>query len=189
MSQYLYLYIRPTGPAKPQGEEGDPKTMIGYIQQPFLGGLLSPQLDVMEREGSEEPFAVIQAEAICCIAGMCCDHTFTVKDPNGNYMGKIVKERPEGLGQMAKELATDADNFTLYTPKDMDVKRKATMLSALHLVDYMFFENEGDLNIDIVNQKCKCKCCDMYCFGCVVPCACNCDCSGGGGDGDYSGDD
>ena len=45
---------------------------------------------------------------------MCSDHTFTVTDANGNYMGKIVKERPEGLAQVAKELGTDADNFTLY---------------------------------------------------------------------------
>jgi hypothetical protein len=163
----------------------DPNALIGYIQQPVGGGGLSPQLNVMNREGGE-PIATIQAEAVCCIAGMCCDHTFTIKDPNtGRKLGKIVKERPEGLAQVAKELATDADNFTMYVPKDMDPKKKGTMLAALHLIDYMFFEDEGDANCDVVNQKFKFKCCDMYCFGCVCPCHCNCDCGGGGGGDDH----
>ena len=164
--------------------EEDPSKMIGYIQQPVGGGMLSPQLNVMNREGGE-PIAVIQAKAVCCIAGICCDHTFIIKDPNtGRTLGKIVKERPEGLSQVAKELATDADNFTMYVPHTMAPKNKGVMLAALHLIDYMFFENEGDLNCDLVNQKCKFKCCDMYCFGCVCPCNCNCDCGGGGDDHD-----
>ena len=151
----------------------DPSKLIGYIQQPFMGGGLSPQLDVMDREGGE-PIATIQAEGVCCVAGICCDHTFTVKDPSGKKIGKIVKERPEGLAQVAKELATDADNFTIHVHRDIHPKKKATMLAALHLVDYMFFENEGDANVDFVNQNCQFKCCDMYCCGCVIPCSCNC---------------
>lgn len=162
--------------------EEDPTKMIGYIQQPVGGGMFSPQLNVMNREGGE-PIATIQANAFCCIGGMCCDHTFTIKDPaTGKKMGKIVKERPQGLAQVAKELATDADNFTMYVNKDMNPKTKGTMLAALHLIDYMFFENEGDANIDLVNKGCKFKCCDLYCFGCVCPCHCNCEACGGDGD-------
>ena len=89
-------------------------------------------------------------------------------------MGKIVKERPGSLAQIAKELTTDADNYTMYFPKEMDVKNKANMLAALHLIDYMFFEDEGDLNLDIRNQKCSYKCCDFYCCGCVLPCKVQC---------------
>ena len=81
-----------------EGGEPDPSQIMGYIKQPVGGGILSPTLEVMEREGAD-PFATITAEATCCIGGMCCDHTFTVTDTNGNYMGKIVKERPEGLAQ------------------------------------------------------------------------------------------
>lgn len=170
------------GEGHPESEE-DPAKMIGYIQQPVGGGIFSPQLNVMNREGGE-PIATIQSNATCCIAGMCCDHTFTIKDPvTGRKMGKIVKEKPEGLQQVAKELATDADNFTMYVNQDMHPKTKGTMLAALHLIDYMFFENEGDANCDVVNKKCKFKCCDLYCFGCVCPCNCNCDCCGGD-DGD-----
>ena len=149
-------------------KEPNPEHLIGYIKQPIMGGMLSPTLDVMDRDGDgAEPFATIQAEATCFIGGMCCDHTFTVKDPNtGAYMGKIVKERPEGLSNIVKELGTDADNFTLYVNKDMNVKRKANMLAALHLIDYWLFEDEGDFKLDLVNQECSIKCCDCYCFGC-----------------------
>ena len=100
-----------------------------------------------------------------------------VKDANGNEVGKLVKERPESLGQLATELASDADVFTLHVNQSVPVQKKATMLAAIHLIDYMFFENEGEVNLDFVNGQCSFKCCDMYCCGCVCPCACDC---GGG---------
>jgi len=162
--------------------EGSSGAPIALVKQPIMGGGFSPQLDIMDREGGELQ-ATIKAEACCFIGGICCDHTFTATDPDGNYIGKIVKERPEGLGEAMKEMMSDADIFTFYVKKEVDVKKKASMLAALHLLDYMFFENEGDLNLDFVNQKCSFKCCDMYLCGCKVPCACNC-----GGDGDSDGD-
>lgn len=176
-----FLVLQPLhfkGDLKAHGEP-DESHRIGYIQEPIMGGVFSPTLNVMEREG-DEPFATIKANAVCCIGGICCDHTFMVTDPSsGEYMGKIVKERPEGLAQAMKELGTDADNFTMYVPKDMDVKKKANMLASLHLIDYWFFENEGDAELDCVNSGCKFKCCDMYCCGCICPCSCDC-----GGDND-----
>jgi hypothetical protein len=43
--------------------------MIGYIKQPFLGGMFSPKLNVMDREGGQT-IATIQAQAKCFIGGM-----------------------------------------------------------------------------------------------------------------------
>ena len=43
--------------------------MIGYIRQPFLGGMFAPKVNVMDREGGQE-IATVQAEAKCCIGGM-----------------------------------------------------------------------------------------------------------------------
>lgn len=157
---------------------------IAYIKQPFLGGGLSPTLEVMDREDGEH-LATIKANAVCCIAGICCDHTFEVTDAQGNPLGKIVKTKPSGLGEMAKEMVSDADVFAMeFAKKDTDVKTKASMFAALHLIDYMFFENEGELNIDAVNQSCSFKCCDLYCCGCVCPCACSC----GGNDEEEGGE-
>lgn len=161
--------------SKTGSDKPDPSQMIGYVKEPFLGGLLSPKLNVMDREGGRE-IATIQAEAkCCCIGGMCCNHTFHVKDPqSGRSLGKIVKERPGNLAQIAKELTSDADNFTLHVDPTLPVAQKATFLAALHLVDYMFFEDEGDLSVDFRNQSCKYKFCDWYFCGAVVPCRVSC---------------
>merc|ERR1712125_259239 len=115
-----------------------------------MGGGLSPKLEIMDREDGEL-IATVTADATCFIGGMCCDHTFQVEDENGENIGKIVKERPENAAQFGKELMTDADNFTLEVNKDLTTAKKASIFSALHLIDYMFFENEGDVNIDVVN--------------------------------------
>lgn len=160
-------------------------TQIAYIKQPMGGGMLSPTLEIMDRDGSdEEPVATVTANAICCIGGICCDHTFLVTDNNGNEIGKIVKERPESIGQIAQELGTDADNFTMYVQESLDPSKKAAMLATLHLVDYMHFEDEGAANLDIMNGHCQFKCCDLYCCGCVVPCHCSCGSKGDGDEGE-----
>jgi hypothetical protein len=158
---------------------------IAYIKEPLFGGMLSPTLEIMDRDGSDEtPMATVKANAICCIGGICCDHTFIVSDADGNEMGKIVKERPESIAQVAQEIGTDADNFTMYVPKSLEPAKKAAMLAALHLVDYMLFEDEGAGNLDIMNGKCQFKCCDLYCFGCILPCSISC----GGRDGEEDGE-
>mmetsp|Transcript_46208 Transcript_46208/g.111999 ORF Transcript_46208/g.111999 Transcript_46208/m.111999 type:complete len:294 (-) Transcript_46208:125-1006(-) len=163
--------------------------VIGYIKQPILGGLLSPTLDLMDREESEEAYATIKANAVCCIGGVCCDHSFEVTDKNGTVVGKIVKTKPSSLGEFAKEMASDADAFALELNQEasLTAQQKANIFAGLYLIDYMFFENEGELKLDAVNQECSVKCCDMYCCGCVCPCSCNCggnddDEDGGGGD-------
>ncbi|KAF4519481.1 hypothetical protein B566_EDAN010090 [Ephemera danica] len=40
-----------------------------------------------------------------------------------------------------KESFTDADNFSVTFPKDLDVKMKAVMLGACFFIDFMHFEN------------------------------------------------
>lgn len=152
------------------------RNQVGYIKQPFLGGGLSPKLQVMERDG-EEPFATIESDAICCVAGLCCDHTFRLKDQNGQEIGKIVKQKPSSFGEIATEIVSDADVFAIEFDKNLDENKKASLFGALYLIDYMFFENEGEGNVDLVNQQCSFKCCDLYCCGCMCPCHCNC---GGG---------
>jgi len=161
------------------------RNQVGYIRQPFMGGGFSPKLQVMERDG-EDPYATIESTAFCCIAGLCCDHTFVVKDPTGNEIGRIVKQKPSNFQELATELASDADVFAIEFQKDLAVDKKATLFGALYLIDYMFFENEGEGKVDLVNQQCSFKCCDLYCCGCTCPC--HCSCGGGGGDEDGGGD-
>jgi len=161
---------------------------VGYVKQPLFGGGFAPKLEVMEREG-EEPYATIESDAMCCIAGLCCDHNFVVKDDEGNEIGRVVKQKPSSFQELAVELASDADVFAIDFKRDLDVRKKATMFGALYLIDYMFFENEGEGKVDLVNQQCSFKCCDLYCCGCILPCHCNCGGGGGDDDDDDDGDD
>lgn len=159
------------------------RSQVGYIKQPIFGGGFSPKLEVMDRDG-DEPYATIESNAMCCIAGICCDHTFTIKDPEGNEIGKIVKQKPSNFQELATEAISDADVFAIEFQKNLSTEKKATLFGSLYLIDYMFFENEGEGNVDLLNQNCSFKCCDLYCCGCTCPCTCSC----GGGDGGDSGE-
>ena len=73
---------------------------------------------------------------------------------NGDEVGKVTKQ----WSGPAKELFTDADNFGISFPMDLDVKCKLTLLAAVFLIvslmkilektnhffkDFMFFEDQG----------------------------------------------
>lgn len=74
---------------------------------------------------------LVESEATCCIAGLCCDHTFTIKDPEGNVIGKIVKQKPSSFEEVAIELASDSDVFAIEFQKNLDSNKKATLFGAL----------------------------------------------------------
>lgn len=44
---------------------------------------------------------------------------------------------------LARELYTDADNFSITFPLSLDVRAKAILLGAVFLIDFMYFENSG----------------------------------------------
>ena len=58
--------------------------------------------------------------------------------PDGQTeVGKISKK----WSGRFKESFTDADNFGISFPMDLDVKMKAVLLGAQFLIDFMFFED------------------------------------------------
>ena len=57
------------------------------------------------------------------------------------------KRYAQPLG-VVKEAFTDADNFSLTFPIDLDVKVKATLLGAVFLIDFMFFEKKNNESND-----------------------------------------
>lgn len=57
-----------------------------------------------------------------------------------NQVGKITKQW-SGIG---REMFTDAQNFGLTFPIDLDVKMKATLLGATFLIDFMYFERSNN---------------------------------------------
>ncbi len=65
--------------------------------------------------------------------------TFQIRR-NQQELGAITKKW-SGLG---KEFFTDADNFGILFPDGVDVNRKAVLLGAVFLIDFVHFENSGN---------------------------------------------
>merc|ERR1719500_2228285 len=109
-----------------------PGTIIGTISQQW--SIFNQKLLIKDEMG--RPVFRIEGP---CWTGSCCgsDVEFKVlcleKD---EQVGKITKQ----WTGLAEEMFTDADNFGINFPLDLDVKLKATLLGALFLIDYMFFE-------------------------------------------------
>ncbi|XP_007502135.1 phospholipid scramblase 1 [Monodelphis domestica] len=114
--------------------QSPPGVPIGYVVQkwhPFL-----PKFAVLN-EHQEEVLKIVGP----CVACSCCSNIdFDVKSLNEDaIVGKITKQ----WTGFVKEAFTDADNFSIQFPIDLDVKMKAVMLGACFLIDFMFFEKSG----------------------------------------------
>lgn len=55
-------------------------------------------------------------------------------------VGKVTKQ----WSGLVREAFTDADNFGISFPMDLDVNIKAVVLGACFLIDFMFFEKSGN---------------------------------------------
>mmetsp|Transcript_6083 Transcript_6083/g.15433 ORF Transcript_6083/g.15433 Transcript_6083/m.15433 type:complete len:166 (-) Transcript_6083:1080-1577(-) len=80
-----------------------------------------------------------RATGECCT---CYSQTFTVTDTSGSKVGK-VKKNWSGL---KKELFTDADTFSIHFPDQADASKRATLLGALFLIDFLYYEDNQNNN-------------------------------------------
>ncbi|XP_075860884.1 phospholipid scramblase 1 isoform X2 [Microcebus murinus] len=77
----------------------------------------------------------------CVVCSCCADIDFEIKSLDEQIVvGKISKQ----WSGFVREAFTDADNFGIQFPLDLDVKMKAVMVGACFLIDFMFFENTGN---------------------------------------------
>merc|ERR1719340_560803 len=98
--------------------------------------MCEPQFVVKDQDGN----VALRIEGPFCTFSICGDVEFKVLSPDGSAeVGKISKQWSGFL----KETFTDADNFGINFPMDLDVKMKATLLGALFLVDFMYFEKQN----------------------------------------------
>ncbi|XP_047498466.1 uncharacterized protein LOC125045305 [Penaeus chinensis] len=120
-----------------------PGTVIGSIHQEW--SILAPKFTV--RNASDD--VILRIEGPFCTYSICGDVEFQVLSPDGStQVGKISKQ----WTGLAKEVFTDADNFGITFPIDLDVKMKATLLGAVFLIDFMFFEKKGNKENDSVGM-------------------------------------
>jgi len=112
-----------------------PGTVIGYVIQQWsiCTPSCSPKFDICDEQ--KNPIMKIAGPA--CVVACCADIEFKVLALDGlTEVGKVTKQ---WMG-MVKEAFTDADTFGITFPMDLDVKAKATMLGAVMLIDFMYFE-------------------------------------------------
>lgn len=108
---------------------------IGYVCQTWSPCF--PKFSVQDAKGD----VVLRIEGPFCTCNCCGDVEFDVTSEDGNSkVGKISKQ----WSGLIKEHFTDADNFGINFPMDLDVNVKATLLGACFLIDFMYFERSGD---------------------------------------------
>ena len=97
----------------------------------------------------------------CLNIGSLCSGEFKVM-AGDTEIGKVEKQ----FGA-ARDVLTDADNFGVTFPLDLQVKCKLTLLAAVFLIDYMFYERElrthnsrPGVNCGLNCSECCCDCHD-----------------------------
>ncbi|XP_035751122.1 phospholipid scramblase 1 isoform X4 [Egretta garzetta] len=115
--------------------QAPPGTPVGYVVQNWHACL--PKFTIQD----ERRMDILRIIGPCVVCSCCEDINFEVKSVDETCtVGRISKQWTGFL----KEAFTDADNFGITFPMDLDVKMKAVMIGACFLIDFMFFEHSGD---------------------------------------------
>ena len=105
----------------------DDKAVLGSVVQKWT--LFSRSFYVLDDSG---------AVLLEISTNLCNPYNFRIFH-NGAEVGEIKKEW-SGFGQ---ELLTDADNFGFNMDKNLSERTKALLLSAVFLIDFMYFEDNA----------------------------------------------
>ncbi|XP_077864948.1 phospholipid scramblase 1-like [Saccoglossus kowalevskii] len=108
---------------------------LGRVQQTC--SICIPKFDIRNSEDE----TILKMKGPCIKCRCCSDVKFDVYTADMESKVGRVSKQWSGLG---KELITDADNFGISFPIDLDVKLKAVMLGAVFLIDFMYFEKIKD---------------------------------------------
>ncbi|XP_065180304.1 phospholipid scramblase 1-like [Sycon ciliatum] len=114
--------------------ESPPGNTIGYIQAEL--SFVNPSFLILGP--NMEPQLRIQAP--CFGHGCCtCEPKYKVQTLDEQEIGLIQKK----WSGFAKEAFTEADNFSINFPMDLDVKVKAVLMGALFMIDFLYFEKSS----------------------------------------------
>ncbi|KAM7399869.1 hypothetical protein PAMP_019110 [Pampus punctatissimus] len=117
--------------------QSPPGNPIGYVEQNWHPVL--PKFTVLNE--MRMPQLIIKGP--CCDCRCMSDVIFEVMSlDEAAVVGQISKQ----WSGFIQEGFTDADNFGISFPMDLDVKIKAVMLGACFLIDFMFFETKPQHN-------------------------------------------
>lgn len=111
-----------------------PGNVIGAVKQDWT--LCIPEFTIYARDKTTP---ILKIRGPFCTFSFCGDVEFEVLDlTGGQKVGSITKQ----WTGLLREAFTDADNFGISFPMDLDVHAKATLLGALMLIDFMYFEKQ-----------------------------------------------
>ena len=119
------------------------KYLYGTVQE--AGSWIRPRYNVFNSMGKVEfkirgPFFTCTSCGCCKCCPRCCRQArFKVFDAKtGERKGMFYKE----FSGVVKELLTDADNFVIEFPEQIDVRMKTVLLSAVFLIDMIYFNQK-----------------------------------------------
>ena len=116
-------------------DDNDDFQVIGSLEQQW--SFCQPRFLVKDERGE----AILSIEGPGIVCDCCSDIDFNILSlVNESEIGKITKQW-SGIG---REMFTDAQNFGVTFPIDLDVKTKATLLGATFLIDFMYFEKQSN---------------------------------------------
>uniref|UniRef100_A0A914WPY4 Phospholipid scramblase n=1 Tax=Plectus sambesii TaxID=2011161 RepID=A0A914WPY4_9BILA len=117
--------------------EAPPGTVVGSVKQ--TGDICTLNYEISDADGNVQ--LLINGPCIACEC--CADIEFPVLTKDGAARIGCVTKQWSGFAQ---EMYTNADNFGITFPLDLDVKTKATLLGATFLIDFMAFEKPKNQN-------------------------------------------
>jgi len=113
--------------------------VVGYVKQECSSW--KPRLGLYDT--SDQMVGLLTGPCCVCNLPCCGDVDFPITDPSGEQeIGHCAKQWTGAL----TEYFTDADNFVVKFPLDMDVRMKALYIGAMMMVDFMFFEQKKNNN-------------------------------------------
>lgn len=117
-----------------------PGQLAGTVEQQW--SLCSPEFVIKNASGE----TVLRITGPACTFSLCGSVEFEILALDGSTpVGKISKQ----WSGLLREAFTDADNFGISFPMDLDVRMKAVMLGACFLIDFMFFEKSNNQENDL----------------------------------------
>ncbi|XP_007502138.1 phospholipid scramblase 4 [Monodelphis domestica] len=112
--------------------QAPPGVALGYITQHW--GCCKANFSI-ENEKKEH---VLDMVGPCAPANCGSDTFYQIKSLDGSSIGSICRQWP-GFLQVS---VTDADNYDITFPLDLNITMKAMVFAACFLIDFMFFERQ-----------------------------------------------
>ncbi|CAH8857808.1 unnamed protein product [Trichobilharzia szidati] len=114
--------------------ECPPGNVIGYVRQVYSGCYRNYVI----LDANQNTVLQIQGPPYCLCECIGQDIDFKITSADGAVkIGKITKK----WTNFFQELITDADNFGVSFPMDLEVRMKAVLLAAVFLIDFMYYED------------------------------------------------